>query len=332
MKHNFILFPLLLLAALVPSQAVAWDFWVDGLYYTYNDNGTSVTITGTSSELSELSEFIIPETVPYNGTTYSVTSIGNYAFDSWNGLTSVTIPNSVISIGCCAFQWCRDLNKVTIPNSVTTIGDLAFCGCSGLTSIVVASGNPNYDSRGDCNAIIETVTNTLIAGCKKTVIPNSVTSIGDGAFEDCSGLTSLTIPNSITSIGNYAFYGCSGLMNVIIPNSVTNVGMAAFKWCTKLADFTLSNSLVIIPDEMFSLCKNLKNLTIPNSVTSIGWYAFGDCSGLRQITFEGLTKMDVNHSALTSCMGLITINVPGEYLETYKKMLPKELHEKLVGF
>ena len=146
----------------------------------------------------------------------SVTSIGDWAFVYCTNLTSVTIPNSVTSIGSSAFSGCSSLTSVTIPNSVTSIGDWAFSGCTGLTSLSVEAGNTVYDSRNNCNAIIETSTNTLIVGCQNTTIPNSVTSIGVGAFHVCSSLTSVTIPNSVTSIGDWAFYGCTGLTSVTI--------------------------------------------------------------------------------------------------------------------
>ena len=129
-----------------------------------------------------------------------ITSIGDYAFYSCRGLTELTLPNSVTSIGN--------------PNSVTSIGNSAFGGCSGLEKITVDGGNKRYDSRDNCNSIIETGTNTLIVGCKNSVIPNSVTSIGDGAFRGCSGLTELILPNSVTSIGGYAFAYCSGLSKI----------------------------------------------------------------------------------------------------------------------
>ena len=154
----------------------------------------------------------------------SVTSIGGSAFSGCSGLTSVTIPNSVTSIGHDAFGGCSGLTSVTIGNSVTSIGNRAFSVCSGLTSItipnsvtsighagltsiVVENGNSNYDSRSNCNAIIETATNTLIFGCKNTIIPNSVTSFGNDAFYGCLGLTSITIPNSVTRIGDGVFDG-----------------------------------------------------------------------------------------------------------------------------
>ena len=167
----------------------------------------SVTSIGSSafSSCSGLTSINIPN---------SVTSIGQMAFYDCSGLTSVTIPESVTSIGERAFWDCRGLTSLIIPNSVTDIGINAFCGCSGLTSITVESENPNYDSRDNCNAIIETSTNTLISGCMNTVIPNTVTSISYNAFFGCNGLTSVTIPNSVSSIGADAFYGCRSLTEI----------------------------------------------------------------------------------------------------------------------
>ena len=144
----------------------------------------------------------------------SVTKIGDDAFSQCSGLTSVTIGNSVTTIGYNAFSYCTGLTSVTIPNSVTSIGERVFSTCIGLTSIAVEEGNPKYDSRYNCNAIIETESNTLIAGCKNTIIPNSVTTIGGGAFYSCSGLTSVAIPNSVTTIGDNAFRGCTGLTSI----------------------------------------------------------------------------------------------------------------------
>ena len=195
----------------------------------------------------------IPSSVTYNSVTYSVTSIGDYAFDNCTSLTSVTIGNSVTSIGMCAFEYCSGLTSVTIPNSVTSIGERAFAGCSGLTSVTIG---------------------------------NSVTSIGNDAFISCNNLTSVTIPNSVTSIGDYAFYKCSGLTSVTIGNSVTNIGRYAFEYCSGLTSVTIPNSVTSIGREAFEKCSSLTSVTIPNSVTSIGDFAFLGCSGLTSINVE----------------------------------------------
>ena len=143
-----------------------------------------------------------------------VTSIGNEVFFGCSELTSIEIPSSVTSIGNFAFSGCSGLTGIEIPSSVTKIGEAAFSGCSRLTSINVEAGNEVYDSRDNCNAIIKKATNTLIQGCKNTKIPSSVTSIGNYAFYDCSGLTGIEIPSSVTSIGDLAFWFCSGLKDV----------------------------------------------------------------------------------------------------------------------
>ena len=144
----------------------------------------------------------------------SVTSIGSAAFQGCSGLTELTLPSSVTSIGDCAFYGCTGLTELILPNSVSSIGDIAFTYCSGLEKITVESGNSCYDSRDNCNSIIDTEFNTLIVGCKSSVIPNSVTSIGYYAFYGCSGLTELTLPDSVASIGDGAFICCSDLSKI----------------------------------------------------------------------------------------------------------------------
>lgn len=233
MKH-LIELTILLLALLLPTTATAQYVEVDGIFY-YLD-GNEAIVAYTYGEVIYTGDVIIPASIIYNGTTYSVTSIGFWAFFECGRITSITIPNSVTSIGEEAFYNCSGLTSLNIPKSVTSIGNNAFGFCSGLTSIQVEIGNTVYDSRDNCDAIIETASNRLITGCNNTSIPNSVTSIGDIAFATCKGLTSVNIPSSVTHIGNEAFLGCSGLTSVNIGNSVTDIGYNAFWGCCELND------------------------------------------------------------------------------------------------
>ena len=164
----------------------------------------------------------------------SVIVIENYAFAFNPDLKSITIPTSVTSIGDCVFEGCSGLTSLYIPKNVTSIGRDVFGECPSLTSIIVASDNPVYDSRDNCNAIIRTNNNTIITACKNTLIPSSVAAIGYAAFDGTTGMTSIEIPNSITTIGFAAFAGCSGLTSIEIPNSVTTIDDYAFENCSGL--------------------------------------------------------------------------------------------------
>lgn len=157
----------------------------------------------------------------------SVTTIGSEAFYQCTGLTSVTIPNSVTTIGNEAFYKCTGLTSLTIPNSVTSIGTYTFRGCTSLTRIVVDSGNTKYDSRNNCNAIIETATNTLIQGCNTTIIPDTVTIIYYKAFENTT-FKSVTIGDNVTELNNEAFYDMGELESVTIGSGVTSIGQRVF--------------------------------------------------------------------------------------------------------
>ena len=380
------------LLLLCSTVATAHDFEVDGIYYnilSQNDNTAGVTYKGSGSYNAEYrGDVTIPANVTYNGTTYSVTTIGerafyyctsltsieipnsvtiigdnafngcssltsmtveennpvydsrnncnaiietasntlisgckntvipnsvttigNYAFDYCRSLTSITIPNSVTTIGNYAFNACNSLTSIVIPNSVTTIGSSAFSSCSGLTSISVAAGNTTYDSRDNCNAIIETTTNTLIAGCKNTIIPNSVTTIGDHAFHYCSSLTSIEIPGSVTTIGDYAFYDCISLTSIEIPNSVTYIGGSAFYNCRSLTSIEIPNSVTTIGKSAFGYCSSLTSITIPGSVTTIGYAAFCGCSSLTSVKIPN-SVTTIGESAFKYCEGLTSIEIP----------------------
>lgn len=262
-----------------------------------------------------------------------VSSIGQNAFDSCKGLTGITIPNGVTSIGNNAFQYCYGLTKIAIPESVTQIGDAAFSRCDKLSSIVVAKNNSKYDSRNNCNAIIETATNKLVKGCNKTIIPNGITSIEAEAFAGCANLTDMAniiIPNSVTSIGNNAFWA-SGLTSITIPDSVINIGDSAFEKCGSLKKVSIGknvtnigtkafaesniNSIVIpngvksIAPETFYKCTILVSATLPNSVTSIGREAFSECWSLKNVTISD-NVTSIEPMVFWSCKKLTNIIIP----------------------
>lgn len=268
----------------------------------------------------------------------SVYSIGEEAF-TFTGLTSINLPNSVTSIGSGAFYGCDGLTSIFIPSSVTFIGRNVCTYSSGLTEIVVDSENPVYDSRNRCNAIIETATNKLICGCKNTVIPNTVTSIGEFAFHAFEELTSILIPGSVISIQCNSFLSCSGLssivvennnpiydsrdecnaiietntnklvlgcVNTVIPNTVTTIGRFAFSSCYNLKNFYLPNSVTRIESDAFTSCRGLTDVKIPNSVTYIGSYAFSSCFNLTEVTIpNSVTLIDIH--AFYGCTSLTDV-------------------------
>lgn len=267
---------------------------IGGYAFYYCSGLTSFTIPNSVTSIggmafygcSRLTSLTIPN---------SVTNIGERAFAECSRLTTITISSSVTSIGKFAFSGCSKLISITIPKSVTNIGEAVFSGCSNLTSIKVEEDNPKYDSRNNCNAIIETRYNTLHTGCKNTTVPNSVKNIGGYAFSGNSELISINIPNSVTSIGEYAFHSCSKLISITIPSSVTNIGGYAFTQCSSLI-----------------------SITIPNSVTSIGEKAFYGCSYLTSITCEAITPPACHRDCFFYVNKSIPVYVPANSINAYK--------------
>ena len=226
----------------------------------------------------------------------NVTSIGDWAFSRCKSLQSIVIPNSVISIGVSAFRFCDSLQSIVIPNSVKSIGGGAFLACDSLQSIV---------------------------------IPNSVTSIEDWAFVSCKSLQSIVIPDSVKSIGNWAFNSCVSLQSIVIPNSVTSIGDWAFASCVSLQSIVIPNSVTNIGNWAFLACYPLQSIVIPNSVTSIGKMAFSRCKSLQSLIIPNSVK-SIGDSAFECCESLQSIVIPKGRRAKFRKMIDKELWDKLV--
>lgn len=255
--------------------------------FAYCRSLESVTLSENISSIEDATfyycESLTSITIPNN-----VTYVGETAFGYCYNLSAVTFGDNVTTINNYAFTACSSLSSVTIPASVSYIGFSTFVSCNSLNSIVVESGNTTYDSRNNCNAIIETASNTLITGCQSTIIPETVTTIGDEAFYNCDGLTTIAIPNSVTSIGYYAFANCDNLSSVDLGNGVTTISGSAFEYCYAMT-----------------------SVTIPASVTEIGNWAFYSCP---TIVMEGTTPPTISSSTFKS---EAKIFVPCTALDTY---------------
>ena len=350
MKHFISYFCTLAIALSMALQASASEpyFDSDGISYavlSIDDRTVAVTAyTGDNEAIS------IPQQVTYEGTTYTVTRIGDHAFSHCTGLTSVTIPNSVTEIGLQPFFGCLNLTDIivdpenssycsidgvlydkevsilincpegkkgslTIPGSVTTIGINAFSACSNLSDIIADPENSSYCSID--GVLYDKEVSVLIKcpeGKKGNLnIPSSVTTIGDNGFYYCEGLKSITIPNSVKTIGQWVFAYCTGLTSVTIPYSVTTIGDNVFYYCEGLKSVTIPNSVKTIGQWAFAYCTGLTSVTIPYSVTTIGNGAFLACSNLTDII------VDSENSSYCSIDGIlydkeasVLINCPGK--------------------
>ena len=367
MRKKLYLFSLLLLGSTLLHAETYNGSCGDNLAWTLDTKTGVLEISGTGNmtnwEPGNSSWYLyrtyITSVIINNG----VTNIGNCAFYNCINLSSVDIPDGVISIESDAFSHCYklaniefpnsllsigreaffacSLTSITIPSNMTSIGRCVFGSCNKLTTIIVESESTTYDSRNNCNAVIETASNKLVVGCRNTIIPNTVTSIGEGAFEDCNNLVTIAIPNSVTrieniafgrcyslssisisnsvtSIGESAFYAC-GLKSVVIPSSVTNIGVRAFNSCNKLATIVVesentvydsrNNCNAIIETASNKLIAGCRNTRIPNDVTCIGEAAFAGCDSLATITIPNSVS-SIEYLAFDYCLGLTSITIP----------------------
>ena len=301
-----------LIGWLLPSQGLAYDVKVDDIYYNLNQEEMTAEVTyATSSMVSidYIDDVTIPSSFEYQGTTYKVSSIGNFAFANCMKLNAVTIPNGVVSISNYAFMDCSSLASLFIPVSVTHIGRGICRGCTYLESIVVDPDNEIYNSANGSNVIVETSTNALIAGCRNSVIPDGVKIIAEESFTGCQSLTSIVIPDGVERIEDRAFAGCGRLSCPIsIPNSVTTIGKKAFYGCP-ITELTLGSGLKEISREAFAYTQ-ITSLTIPEGVNQINAGTFMGNALLATVEFaDNVTA--IGDSAFYRCNNLAYIDIPG---------------------
>ena len=298
-------FRLLLLASAIATSlsAAAYDFESAGIYYNITGNNT-VEVTYSDRDNNTYSGSIsVPETVTNNGTEYSVTKIGEYAFQG-SAVTSVSMPEGITSIDYNAFSGCQNLESVTLPESLTTLGIRAFGGCQSLKAIKIPSGVtaiPGYCFNGCVS--LESVT-----------IPEGVTAIGDEAFQSCN-LNALTLPESLETIGSFAFSGNQSLKSVNIPAKVKTIEPQAFYNCG-LTELVIQEGVQTIGDNAFEV-NSLQNLTLPSTIKSIGNSAF-DCYNLQSITCNAVTPPMLGAGAFSFNINPV-IKVPMASIAAYRK-------------
>ena len=291
---------LLLVMMLLPMMAMAIEVKIDGLWYELVSKTKEAKVIKYKDNIYYGGDIIIPETVLYDGETYSVISIGSAAFYKCYNLISIILPNSITEIEDGeyydgAFYECVNLKSITLPNSLTTIGKWAFFGCNSLKEIIIPNSvkNLGVQSFRRCTGIVS------------ITIPNNVTSIAPFVFEECTSLTTAKLPDNVSTVEDGLFYGCSKLTSITIPPTVTKIGNQAFYGCEKLTTVTIPNNVTDIGKYAFYGC-GIINLTIPNSTTSIGEFSYYGCKSLSTVTI-GTGAKKIDSQAFANCSDLTDV-------------------------
>ena len=300
------------------------NFVANNIRYRVNEDNTSVTIVGPAEGVTLSGTQVFGNTVSYNGNTYNVTKIGNYAFNQCSGITVVSIQSPIEEVGDCAFSWCTQLNSVALPNTLKRIGYGAFGICPNMH--LSTAGFPNsLEEIGDFAFWGCALNNVSFGNGLKSIgmgafigggisgqlnLPNSLEYIGDGAFESCPGLTgNLTIPNSVKYIGDYAFWQCPNLTGTLnIPGSVIYLGIGAFKECTGFTgQLHTPSNMTEIPKYAFYGCTGITGWTCPDRLKLIDENAFS-YSGLQTLML-GADIDSIGSNAFTGCASLVVVDL-----------------------
>ena len=286
----------------VNTDGSGYDFKVDGVYYKVKNGNAVVTSNGLPNCYN--GDVVIPDEVTHEGSIYRVIAIGDSAFKNCTALTSIDLGNSIDSIGMYAFQGCTGLTSITIPESVDLIFPYAFGGCTNIKTLIFNPISYFYTilEFADCpletvifGEHVQTIPSAIVHNkplLKNVTIPNSVTTIGCFAFQDCTGLTQVTLPESLITIEGHVFENCTSLTSITIPDAVTDIGDEAFRGCSALSELNFGKSVTSIGSYAFYDCSELTSVYFPNSVTTIGKRAFCNCSKLALVILgSGVTTI-----------------------------------------
>lgn len=271
---------------------------VNGLYYGIV-KAQKIASAGSGKNKDLSGHIIIPSKIIYDGETYTVNEIQEYAFDGCDSLKSVIIPDGITSIGNSAFRLCKSLTSISIPNSVIEIGQEAFLGCNTLKSVNLGNG-------------LKKIGKSAFYKCESLMainIPNGVTEINNETFSKCTNLSSVNLGNSLKTIGYEAFRECTSLTSLSIPNSVTEIGEKGFYYCLKLSSATFGVGLQSIEKQAFKDCIRLTSLNIPGNVKRIESGAFDGCKSLTTLIFQnGVNR--IGEESFKKCTNLSSVSFP----------------------
>ena len=270
---------------------------IGDLYYTFS--GTTASCIGYASTIDWTTFTTIPNTVVDNGVTYTVTSIGQGAFQSCTNLALTSLPDSITSIGYSAFQNCTNLALTSLPSGLTSVSQSAFQNCTHLVLTSLPSG-------------LTSIGPSTFRGCTNlalTSLPSGLTSIDSSVFRDCTNLALTSLPDGITSISNYTFYNCTNLALTSLPSGLTSIGSNTFQNCTNLALTSLPDGITSIGSQTFQGCTSLALTSLPSGVTTIRDNAFTGCTNLALTSLpDGLTSIGAN--AFQNCTNLALTSLP----------------------
>lgn len=298
------------------GEKAYWGYYEDTK--TLVVNGEGEVKLGASLRQPEYSQYPFEKLIVGEG----ITKLGSNSFVRCQSLKEVSLPDSLQEINNYVFFECKSLESIEIPKNVELLGTGIFSRCDALTEIKVDEDNPVFDSRDNCNAIIMTEGNFLRLGCKNTVIPNSVTSIGAAAFSECTGLISIELHDGIIEIYDSVFSKCENLETVVMSDNLQKLGLSAFEGCTKLKNITLPKKLRTVDGFAFMGCTNLESIVLPDKVTMIQQSAFNGCTKLSDVDFSEQLEF-IGPMAFNKCTSLKEVSLPS----TIERILPHAFNE-----